>query len=363
MLAPLFVSRLALRGFRNLAPLEIEPGRRFNVIAGENGAGKSNLLEAIDYAARLESFRGARAESLVSARESTARIEARFEGDVLPHVAKVLLSREDARKLSLDGKRPKSIAEWQATMHSVVFHPGHVELPAAAPEERRATLDRILGQIDLTYASALASYTKALRSRNRLLKDENVDRRGITAYDDLLASSGSVVGSTRQKLVAELVPVLVRSFEEILDEKSRLVVEYVPRVEPTFEKIRSALARSLDKDIARGFTAEGPHADDLVLRFDERAAKHNASKGQHRAMVLSLKVAELAVLSERLGKTPPLLLDDVSSELDRVKNRRFFSMISRLGGQVFLTTTHPEFILIDEERVDLRIDGGEIRNS
>ncbi|HEX5657673.1 MAG TPA: DNA replication and repair protein RecF, partial [Polyangiales bacterium] len=107
----------------------------------------------------------------------------------------------------------------------------------------------------------------------------------------------------------------------------------------------------------------GPHGDDLRAGIDDTLAKHHASQGQHRALVLALKVAELSVLAQRKRQVPALLLDDVSSELDRSRNRRFFQLLGRLGGQVFLTTTHREFILLDHDRVDFQIEHGGVIKS
>jgi DNA replication and repair protein RecF len=124
--------------------------------------------------------------------------------------------------------------------------------------------------------------------------------------------------------------------------------------------IAAALERAYEKDRARGFTADGPHGDDLDLQIHDVGARHHASQGQHRTIVLALKTAELDLLTERTGHVPILLLDDVSSELDRARNRRFFGVLSQAGGQVFLTTTHPEFILLDQDRVDFQVDGGRV---
>ena len=110
----------------------------------------------------------------------------------------------------------------------------------------------------------------------------------------------------------------------------------------------------------RGYTGVGPHGDDLRAGVAKTLVKHHASQGQHRAIVLALKVAELGVLAQRTDKMPILLLDDVSSELDQSRNRRFFRLLSRLGSQVFLTTTHREFILLEENRRDFRLERGEI---
>lgn len=352
------LERLVLRGFRNLAPLTFEPGTNFNVLHGENGAGKSNLLEAISYLGTLRSFRGAKTEDLVGLESDGALLEGRFSADVLPRVARVELFRREARRVTLDGKRPRSIAAYHASIQSVLFHPGDLALAAGPAEPRRQLLDRILEQVDPAYGTALANYQKALRSRNRLLKDERVDRRSIGAYDAILAASGALIGQRRARLVEELAPRTSEAFSRVVGEEIPLVVRYRPRVEPTPEAIRRALEEAFAKDVARGFTADGPHGDDLELTVKKTLARHHASQGQHRAIVLALKVAELHVLAARAGQVPLLLLDDVSSELDRTRNRRFFEVLSQLGGQVFLTTTHPEFILLERDRVDYRVEAG-----
>ncbi len=360
-LAPLRVERLITRGFRNLGVSRLDPGPAFNVIYGDNGAGKSNLLEALYYLGALRSFRGAKTESLVGLDDDHAVVRAKVAGEAAPRVLDVRLDRHSARKLRLDGKRPRSIASWHQAIQVVLFHPGDLTLATGSPEPRRSFLDRILEQMDPTYGSTLSSYNKALRSRNRLLKREQVDRRSVRAYDTMLSQAGAVVGQARAQLVADIAPRTERAFRDVAGVELPLEVRYRPRVPPEPEAILTALRESYDKDRARGFTAEGPHADDLSLRVRSVAAKHHASQGQHRAIVLALKVAELDVLASRVGRVPILLLDDVSSELDRRRNRRLFELLGSLGGQVFLTTTHPEFILLEHNRVDFRVEDGVLR--
>ena len=357
------IERLEVRGFRNVQAVTLDPGRQFNVIYGDNGAGKSSLIEALYYVGALRSFRGGKTDDLVGRDAPAAGIRVRVSDSAAARVYRVELSPGKARRLAVDGKRPRSIARWHLSFHMVLFHPGDLTLAAGSPEGRRAFVDRILEQLDPTYASALASYTKALKSRNRLLKTEGVDRRSIVAYNDLLASAGAVVGSSRARLIQEIAVASERAFARVTDEALPLSVRYRPRVPPTMESLREALERSISKDLARGFTAEGPHADDVDFVVDSsdessRTAKQFASQGQQRALVLALKIAELEVLTRRSGRVPVLLLDDLSSELDRTRNRRFFEELRGLGGQVFLTTTHPEFILLERDRSDFEIRDG-----
>lgn len=359
----LSIERLFVRGFRNLEALDLSPGAGVNVVYGDNGAGKSNLLEAIYYLGALRSFRGARAEDLIEVSQPHARLRARTGLEDAPRVLDISLTRGEARKVSVDGKKPRSMAQYYAEVPMVLFYPGQLDLAAGGAEGRRAFLDRILEQLSLSYGPSLSAYEKARASRNRLLKQDSPDRRAIAAFDALLAEHGAVVGRARARLLEVLGPRVERAFAAIMGEELPLAVRYVPRVEPSPDAIREALSRSLSKDLARGFTAEGPHGDDIALALRAVPARHHASQGQHRAMVLALKVAELEVMTKKLGRVPILLLDDVSSELDRGRNRRLFELLSGFGGQIFLTTTHPEFILLEGERRELHVVGGRVTPS
>ncbi|MGB5811523.1 MAG: DNA replication and repair protein RecF [Polyangiales bacterium] len=358
--SPTRVTALRVQGFRNLEAFTFSPGPHFNVIHGDNGAGKSNLLEAIDYLGALKSFRGAKTDDLIGLNQDSAVLEAAIAGAAAPHKLRIELGRHTRRKLVLDSKRPRSTSAWHQSVQMVLFHPGDLVLAAGAADRRRAFLDRILQQMDPIYASTLASYEKALRSRNRLLKEDRIDRRSVRAYDAILSKAGAVVGQARARLIADLAPRVVRAFSEVFAGDTPLGVHYLPRVEPTEEAIAEALEAAFDKDRARGFTADGPHGDDLALELHDVRARHHGSQGQHRTIVLALKTAELDLLSERTGRVPILLLDDVSSELDRSRNRRFFEVLSRAGGQVFLTTTHPEFILLENDRLDFQVEAGRV---
>lgn len=355
------VERLAVQGFRNLRNQVLELGPHFNVVFGDNGAGKSNLLEAMYYLGALKSFRAAKTDDMVALGSEQAALDARVVGDLAPRSYRVELSRGRARRLVLDRKRPRSIAVWHAALPMVVFHPGHLSLAMGPPEPRRTYLDRVLEQMDPSYSGTLQSYQKALRSRNRLLKAPQPDGAAIRAFDEVLASAGSIVALARIRVVAELGPLAEAAFGRVTAEALPLIVEYAAKVAPEPGALREALRARLEKDLLRGYTSVGPHADDLRLDVRDRApAKHHASQGQHRMIVLALKIAELQLLSHRTQRVPILLLDDVSSELDRTRNRKLFDEIAALGGQVLLTTTHPEFILLQELRKDFEVVAGEV---
>lgn len=355
------IERLELSGYRNLKAVRLGLHDGFHVITGENGAGKSSLLEAIAYLSTLKSFRGARTEDLVALGAESARLRARVTGDVIPRDLSVELHRTAPRRLLLDGKRPRTHALWRGALPTVLFHPGELTLSQGGAEGRRAFLNTALEQMDAAYGAALGTYEKALRSRNRLLKAEKADVRAIGAYEPVLAQTGAVLMQARARFIEELAPTVEDAFREITDAVMPLALRYAPRVPGGEAEILRALDASREKDRARGFTAEGPHADDLeVLVRGGTKARHHVSQGQHRVIVLALKVAELDLLTRYVGRVPVLLLDDVSSELDQTRNERFFAVLARRGGQVFLTTTHAEYIRIAERRTDLSVVSGDI---
>ena len=354
------IAGLSIEGFRNLAPLSFEPGPRFNVLFGDNGAGKSSVLEAIGYVAALRSFRLAKKDDMIALESRSAQLRARIESEPLAHDYRIGLDRNLGRSVSVDGKKPRSLGSYYGLMPLVLFHPGDTELMSGLPEARRAFLDRVLEQVDPGYARLVDDYVKTLRSRNRLLKAQQPDARAVVSYDGMLAELGARIGSARAELTIELKPLVEAHFAEITEQALPLEVSYAARHEPTREVLLRALQDNFDKDMMRGFTTVGPHGDDLRASVRQTLAKHHASQGQHRALVLALKVAELSVLALRKKRVPILLLDDVSSELDRSRNRRFFQLLTKLGGQVFLTTTHREFILLDEGRQDYQVESGRI---
>ncbi len=360
MAAPLVVASLSARGFRNLAPLALRPGPRFNVLFGDNGQGKSSVLEALRYLSALESFRGGKADDLVQVGAERAELAMTLARRPLDTTLAVQLSRRSPRQLSVDGKRPRTALSWLALAPTVLFHPGELALAQGGPEGRRTLLDRVLTEMDPTYGTVLSDYLKALRSRNRLLKAELPSRAAIAAFDPVLADAGATIVRAREEIVAQLAPRAAEAFLRIVGERVPVSIRYRARAPADGGALRALLAASLAKDLARGFTAEGPHADDVELGVKAGSARQHASQGQQRALVLALKIAELETLAARTSAVPILLLDDVGSELDAERSRRFFALLSELGGQVFLTTTRRDLVRVEGQRADHEVRDGEV---
>ncbi len=357
--------------FRNLIQVLIEPGPRFNVLAGDNAQGKTNLLEAIYWVATLTSFRASRNEEMVRfgvQNEVAARVRARLERQGLCRLHEVELQGAPLRKLAkVDGKPVRATIDHFGGFNVVLFGADDLALPRGAPEARRRFLDRAVWNADPALLADLRAYQRVLRSRNALLRDpEKTDQVVdlIEVYESQLAQSGAAVVGHRRRYLRALEPRVVAAFERITRSGLSLAVRYASDFSGADGQLAEELARALvaarARDLARGFTGVGPHTDDLELILDGREAGLHASQGQLRALMLALKIAEIEQLEAVLGEPPILLLDDVSSELDATRNAQLFDFLHGLSAQVFITTTHRDHVLWDSERRDFRVVEGAI---
>lgn len=357
--APVRITELAVAGFRNLASARLLPDPRANVLVGSNGQGKTSLLEAVDYAASLRSFRGASRAQLIAHGAPQAQVLLRVEGRDAAHEYRVRISRT-AREIVFDGKRPERAVDYFGGAACVVFQPGDLDLVRGAPDLRRRLLDRILVRVVDGYGEALKSYARALRARNQLLRDRNPELRAVQAYDYPLSRFGSFLVRAREALVGELVAAAKRALAEVALTGDEIAVTYRPRAPSEQPAYIEMLAKSVGADLARKATQVGPHGDDLVLAWQGHPARVVASQGQARALALALRLAELHVLEVRTRAVPALLLDDVSSELDRERTERLFALVGSLGAQVWVTTTDPAIAALLPRAALFQVTGGKV---
>lgn len=367
------VLALEAHGIRNLEPLLLEPAPRFNVFHGDNGQGKTNLLEAIYVIAALRSFRTSRLADLLRFGAEEARLRARVDRAGLERVYEVHIEPR-SRKVRLDGKAPRPLARYFGAFNVVLFAPEDLQLPRGAPAERRRFLDRAVFNRRGEYMPLAQDYDKVLKNRNALLREVSEGKRSAVAasdllavYDQQLAALAARVAGARLAYIDELRARFQGAFDAI--SRSNIPVDLVYRTQPEVLQAAPAertavyaalIAASRAADLARGASNVGPHRDDLGFVFDGHDAGGFASQGQLRALVLAWKTAEMDLLAAVHGEDPILLLDDVSSELDPHRNEYLFEFLGRRKNQCFITTTHPSFVLVRDDRVDHEVRDGRI---
>jgi DNA replication and repair protein RecF len=340
---PLHVEHLQVRSFRNLASVDLEPGERFNVVSGDNGQGKTNLLEALYVAATSKSFRTSKLGDLVRFGAELASVRVALRDDGEPRVQSVGL-KTGARLVRIDDKRPPSLAAYAVRTPIVVFHPGEMTLSMGSSAERRRLLDRTSLYIVPQSMADLEAYTRAMKERQRALETRGTNASDLAEWETLVVRHGLTVMGHRAR-AAELVSAkALEAFARIAAPELVLTAGYAPSAPTDEAAFLEALRSRRASDLRRGSAGVGPHRDDLALAIDGHPVRGVASQGQHRAVTLALKSAEIEVVGHARGVRPILLLDDVSSELDRARTVALFSFLREQRGQVFLTTTRPELI-------------------
>ncbi len=339
----LAIESLAVRGMRNLASVDIEPGERFNVISGDNGQGKTNLLEAIYVLCTSKSFRASRPGDLVAHGGDVASVRGRLREEDSAREQSVGL-RSGARSVRVDGKRPPTLAAYAVLSPVVLFHPGAVSLSSGSGSERRRMLDRVALYVSPASLSDAQGYVRALRERQRALDTRGVAARDLPEWEELVVRHGTALSAAREDAASKISAAAEKIYERIGAVGARLRAAYARSAPREEEAYRAELARRRAQDARRGAASIGPHRDDLLLELNAHPMRGIASQGQHRAAVLALELAEIETISDARGVRPILLLDDVSSELDRERTAALFSFLRQQKGQVFLTTTRPELI-------------------
>ncbi len=362
---------LAYERFRNLRSVSLTPSPHATIAVGENGQGKTNLLEGLYFLATLKPLRASKLSELVQFDEPSARVTGRFllagaEREISVEV------QPGGRTAYVDGKKAASLEAYFGGVSVVAFTPDDLAVVKGGPDGRRAFLDRSVFNRFPAYLSESREYARALKSRNRLLKDD-APASHLKAWDATLAKVGARLWVRRRAVLGELGARAAAAFQRIGRVEVGASFSYGPSNLPGVDfaaadeaRLEEALASGLDarlvRDMERGFTSVGPHADDLEIALGTHAARQFASQGQSRALVLAWKVAEIENLKATNGFLPLLLLDDVSSELDPERNAFLMGYLAESGAQTFLTTTDAGLVrrAAGPDTVWYRVKGGQV---
>jgi DNA replication and repair protein RecF len=334
------VERVSLRDFRSYPTADVRLGDELTVVTGRNGAGKTNLLEALYVGCTGRSCRTTVDRELVRFGARVARVELVAEGDDGQHTVSVGIEPGERRRLRVDGVAVDRLADAQARPLAAVFLPDRLELVKGAPAVRRAHVDQVVAALWPARAESRRAYARALAQRNALLgrvRAGAASRAALDAWDLELARHGVALGADRAAAVAELTEPFGDAAAALgLDGGPELA--YRPRSRATSpEELAAELAERLPADIERGFTGHGPHRDELLLAREGRELRVYGSQGQQRLALLALLLAEREAIAAARGSAPLMLLDDVMSKLDRERRER---LIARLeGGQAVITST------------------------
>ncbi|MFP5317913.1 MAG: DNA replication/repair protein RecF [Acidimicrobiia bacterium] len=332
------LDRLWLADFRNYESADVPLPPGLLAVVGDNGAGKTNLLEAVAYLATLASFRGVGGEALVrtGAPQAVVRGEGERQGRTLLIEAEI---RPNGRGRVTVNRQPlRRSADLAGTLRVSVFSPDDLELVKGGPTGRRRYLDDALASLHPRHAAARRDFERVLRQRNALLQqsggrltDDVVTT--LEVWDARLVETGEALGQARADLAARLDPAVAKAYAEMSGTGAAGLSYDAPW---RADGLAAALHLARRDELRRGVSLVGPHRDDLVLAVNGMPARTHASQGEQRSLALALRLAAHSVVSEQVGEPPLLLLDDVFSELDAARSA---ALVAHLPpGQAVLTT-------------------------
>ncbi len=336
------LASIAIRDFRNLQRVDLEFPLEGVALIGDNGHGKTNLLEAIYYLQILRSIRDARDKDLTRFDAAGFHIAASVNCPDAHDIGVGFERATKRKKVMLDGAQPRRLSDALGSLPSVMFSPRDLELVSGAPSERRRYLDLVLALTDRKYLHALQHYRANLARRNAALR--NASKRGasdaeVSVWEPALAEHGSKLIEARARWVASSAPDFTQVVESI-GEKGRAEMRYVSpfaESEARYDVLLAAYEEKRPLDMRRGLTHVGPHRDDLELTLDGRDLRLFGSAGQQRTAAIALKMLEAATLRDHAGAEPVLLLDDPFAELDIRRAAKILLMLEKRGlGQTIL---------------------------
>jgi DNA replication and repair protein RecF len=362
----LLLQNLRVRDWRNFGAASVELNSRVTVLFGQNGQGKSNLLEAAYVLVGFRSFRTSSTSDLVRWGAEGAKLEGQVVLRDLTRKLSVELA-SGRRKTMLDGKVVRRDSNALEGAGVVVFAPGDLQLPKGPAAERRKAVDRATFAVCRQYYQEALDFERALRGRNGLLRRGDFTQDLLDSYTETLAKVGARIVVRRRDVVASLAPVFAEVFSNIhggltasIRYRSDERVENAGDEQQVASAIHEGLVAETAKDVRRGFTGFGPQTDDLEMLLSDHPAKEHGSQGQLRSMVLALKISELRNATERNAEAPLLLLDDVASELDEERRNRLFGTIAGMACQTVITVTEREHLPDLPGRRDWRVEAGQV---
>jgi len=336
------VTRLRLRDFRSYERTDVELGPGLTVIHGRNGAGKTNLLEALYFGCTGRSCRTSNEREVVRFEAATVRVEADLlDAEGRAHALAVGFTPGDAKRLQADGVLVERLVDVQMRPLVCVFMPDRLELVKGPPALRRSHVDQVIAASWPVRSETRRAYSRVLAQRNALLagiRSGRTSRGSLPAWDAELARHGIALRDDRADVVDLLAPRFT-ALAEALGLGTGAELRYRPRTRATdAAQLAAELAERVDSDLERGFTGHGPHRDDIAMLRDGRELRAYGSQGEQRLSLLSLLLAEREALAEARGTIPLMLLDDVMSELDPDRRGMLADLLLGAGQSVITTT-------------------------
>ena len=335
------IKSLKLINYRSYKDKTFNFSDKLNILVGKNAQGKTNVIEAIFYAVIGRSFKTSKEKEVIKWGENRAYIGGEFEKRYREQKIELFFDENKKKSIKLDGIALHKIGELMGNANAVFFSPDELKLVKESPEERRRFMNIDISQTNKRYFYMIGRYEKVLANRNKLLKsssDINVIKETIEIWDRALSDLAEKIANERKKFIEELSPLAKLAHQYISNGTEDIEIKYCSSFDDNYsEKMFKYLQKNIEKDFKLGYTTVGVHRDELDIYLNGNEVKNFGSQGQQRTVALSMKLAELEIIKNRVGEYPILLLDDVFSELDSQRRQRLLKFTSKT--QTIITCT------------------------
>lgn len=355
------ISSLKLLNFRNYDSLEVKFSNKTNIIYGQNGMGKTNLIEAIYILGLTKTFRLGNEDIVIKKGKNIAKIEGLVKDNILNNY-KIVIS-EAGKRIKIDNNKITKVSDYITKINIILFNPDDLKIIKDTPMTRRKLLNIEISMINNTYLIYLTNYNKILKQRNSYLKALNKKNITESTYLDILTNElielGLKISDIRKNFINNLNPYIKDIYYKIT-KKGELKINYRSEFkDKTKEQLENMYNKNISREIFLGKTLFGPHHDDIEFIVDNETVKEYSSVGEQKNSVIAFKLAEIKHIEEKLNKKPILILDDLFSELDNEKINNILNLIDR-DMQTFITTTEIDNVdkhLLNDSKIFKVING------
>ena len=339
------LEHLSIVNYKNIHEAETDFSARVNCLVGNNGMGKTNLLDAIYYLSFCKSLNALPDRQIVRHGEDYFMLQGQYELNGQPEDIRCGYTTQGRKSFKRGGKEYKRLSNHIGLLPVVTLTPADSALIQGGSEERRRLMDQIISQFDKTYLDALIRYNDALQQRNTLLKQDPpcLDMALYEVWEQQMDHYGSIIYAARRRFVTEFEPVFQEFYRQIAQDQEQVSLTYTSHFErgsllPLLDEVRN-------RDLALGYTTRGIHKDELVMQLGDCLMKQTGSQGQNKTFLVGLKLAQFDYLCRQGLTTPILLLDDIFDRLDSQRMEQIIRLVaSDRFGQIFITDTNREYL-------------------
>ncbi|MGE5420254.1 MAG: DNA replication/repair protein RecF [Chloroflexota bacterium] len=356
----MYLKNLSLTNFKNYELAEMEFSPRINCFTGNNGVGKTNILDAIHYLSLTKSFFNSIDSISVKHGEDYFIIRGVFEREGEEDEIYCAFQKQKQKIVKRNSKEYRKLSDHVGRYPVVMISPADSALVTEGSEERRKFMNKIVSQYSPAYLDSVLNYTRSLQQRNRVLKNmrnsQVHDYDMLAIYDDQLIKYGNSIHEERQKLINELIPVFQEYYNLISSGREEVSLRY--RSHLSSGDFGEQLRNSVSKDLIFEYTTVGIHKDDLILEMDGYPVKSLGSQGQQKSYLVALKLAKFDYIKRQAGFPPVLLLDDIFDKFDAGRVEQIIRLVgNQRFGQIFITDTHPERLqqILSSHNADYRL--------